>query len=200
MVTPEEVKENYQAIKLHFNNKNYNYAKYNGKINKSKFKDIVAYSIIAKGKFKTDFPDFFIPGLFYNPKVRIDFFISENYFPLWKYWVSYQKSPRYFFENEIVDVKNYLDKKSYSFDDLFKVEKNTLPMVYKFVLRNQISPQTFLYLDQVLNFSHRISNEILEEIYYDKLTQRLNRLKTFLKDQETQTLKNIMRSIFLVDK
>ena len=109
--TPELVKEQFQAVKLHFSSKNYNYNKYNGKVKRSNYKDIVPYTMIAKGKYKTDFPDFFIPGLFQNPKSNIENFLTEDYILTWKYWESYQRAPDYFFERELLEIQNYLEKK-----------------------------------------------------------------------------------------
>ena len=196
MVTPEEVKEKYQAIKLHFSSKNYNYLKYNGKIKKHNFNDIVPYSIIAKGKDKKDFPDFFIPGLFHNPKIKIEYFMSEDYVSSWKYWTSYQNSPKYFFEKELNEIKLYLERKKSNMNTMFLIEENTVPMIYKFIIKSQVSPQTILYLDQVLNFSKIMEERVSENVLFPIINQRLKKMKTFLKEQETTSLKNIVKEIF----
>jgi len=195
-VTQEEVKESYQAIKLHFSSKNYNYKKYNGKVKKQNFNDIIPYALIAKGKYKTDFPDFFIPGLFQNPKINIEYFLTDDYNALWKYWTSYQKAPKYFFERELEEIKNYLEKKNNGFNEIFKIEENTLPMIYKFIIKNEVSPQTVLYIDQVLNFINPLESKISEKIFYPILNQRLNKMKAFIKNQETSFLKKIMKNVF----
>lgn len=196
MVTPEEVKESYQAIKLHFSSKNYHYHKYNGKVKKHNFNDIVPYAIIAKGKYKTDFPDFFIPGLFHNPKMKIELFLTDDYYSLWKYWMSYQKAPKYFFERELEELKSYLEKKDYKFNDMFSVEENTLPMIFKFIVKSQVSPQTILYLNQVLDFFDKLEKHITEKIYYPILNKRLFKMRAFLKNQDSDNLKKIIKSVF----
>lgn len=196
LVTPEEVKENYQAIKLHFSSKNYNYNKYNGKVKSNIYKDLVPYSMIAKGKRKDDFPDFFIPGLFQNPKIGINFFLTDDYISVWKYWVSYQKSPKYFFERELIDLREYLDKRNLQTDEIFRIKTNELPLIYKFIVKNQISPQTFLYLDKVFDFSKRMDLKISEKIYYPIVKARLSKLETFLKSKEREDLKKIVKNVF----
>ena len=195
-VTPLEVKENYQAIKLHFSSKNYNYKKYNGKVKLAQFKDIVPYTLIAKDKRKDDFPDFFIPGIFQNPKANIENFLADDYISNWKYWVSYQRSPKYFFERELIELREYLEKRQIKTDEIFSISQNELPMIYKFIVKNQLSPQTFLYLDHVFNFSKRMDSKITEKIFYPIVTQRLRKLETFLKPRKQEELKKIVKGVF----
>lgn len=154
------------------------------------------YAIIAKGKYKTDFPDFFIPGLFHNPKINIEYFLTDDYHSLWKYWSSYQKAPKYFFERESEELKNFLEKKNIKFDDMFKVEENTLPMIYKFIVKNEVSPQTILYLDQVLDFINPLEKKITENVFYPILNRRLGKMKSFLVNQESGNLKKILKDVF----
>lgn len=196
LATPEIVKEQFQAVKLHFSSKNYNYNKYEGKVKKSNYKDIVPYSMIAKGKYKTDFPDFFIPGLFQNPKSNIENFLSEDYINTWKYWISYQRAPQYYFERELLEVRVYLEKNKLKFDSMFSVKGNEIPIVYKFIVKNQVSPQTLLYLNQVIEFIDRIDSRITETILFPKVQNRLKKLRTFLKPKEKETLKKIVQEVF----
>lgn len=190
------MKENYHAVKLHFSTTSYNFTKYNGRVKKGNFQDIVPYAIIAKGKYKKDFPDFFIPGLFKNPKMRIDYFITEDYNRFWAYWKSYQTSPKYFLDRELSELKPYMDKKGISFDKLFAVESNNLPIIYNLIVKDQVSPQTILYLDQVLNFSALFENKVTEKILYPKIKNRLKKIQTFVKPQQTNDLKKIIRNVF----
>ena len=196
LVTPEIVKEQFQAVKLHFSTKNYNYNKYEGKVKKSNYKDIVPYSMIAKGKYKTDFPDFFIPGLFQNPKSNIENFLSEDYIRTWKYWESYQRATQYYFERELLEIQNYLEKTKLKFDSMFLIKENEMPVIYKFIVKNQVSPQTLLYLDQVIGFIDRIDFRITEKILFPKVQNRLKKLKTFLKPKEKENLKKIVQEVF----
>jgi hypothetical protein len=196
LATPEIVKEQFQAVKLHFSSKNYNYNKYEGKVKKSNYKDIIPYSMIAKGKYKTDFPDFFIPGLFQNPKSNIENFLSEDYMNTWKYWISYQRAPQYYFERELLEVRDYLEKNKLKFDSMFSVKVNEIPIIYKFIVKNQVSPQTLLYLNQVIEFIDRIDSHITETILFPKVQNRLKKLRTFLKPKEKETLKKIVQEVF----
>lgn len=196
LVTPEIVKEQFQAVKLHFSTKNYNYNKYEGKVKKSNYKDIVPYSMIAKGKYKTDFPDFFIPGLFQNPKSNIENFLSEDYIRTWKYWESYQRATQYYFERELLEIQDYLEKTKLKFDSMFLIKENEMPVIYKFIVKNQVSPQTLLYLDQVIGFIDRIDFRITEKILFPKVQNRLKKLKTFLKPKEKENLKKIVQEVF----
>lgn len=196
MATPEEVKEKYQAVKLHFTTKSYDYFKYQGKVKKDNFIDIVPYTIISKGKLKTDFPDFFIPGLFHNPKMKIEYFMNDDYSKIWKYWKGYQLSPLYFLKEELSEIKSYLNNKNIEFNHLFKVSENELPLIYRFLVKSEISPQTILYMDQVLSFRPIFERKVTESIMYPKLETRIKKITNFVKTQETNRLKKIIKDVF----
>ena len=199
-ITTEEVKESYLAIKLHFNSKNYHYGKYNGKIRKQNFSDMPIYFAIAKGKNKKDFPDFFVPALFHNPKVTLTYFTTEDYSTVWRYWKAYQNSPKHFFELELLQVKDYLRKKNLANEDLFSSKKQEIPLLYKMLIRSEISPQTVNYLDEVFKFQTALNQHVEEKILFPKINQRLSKLSYFMKKQDQVELKNIVKSIFLLDK
>jgi len=196
LVNPKEVKEAYQAIKLHFSSKNYNYNKYEGKVKLAQFKDIAPYAMIAKGKRKDDFPDFFIPGIFQNPKAKIEHFLSEDYISVWKYWVSYQNAPKYFFERECIELREHIEKKKIQFDEMFRIKERELPLIYKLIVKNQVSPQTIFYLNQVLSFYDRINPKITENIFFPIIQKRLSKVETFVKPREKGELKKIVRDVF----
>ena len=79
---------------------------------------------------------------------------------------------------------------------MFKVEENTLPMIYKFIVKNEVSPQTILYLDQVLNFVNPLEKKITENVFYPILNRRLGKMKSFLVNQESGNLKKILKDVF----
>lgn len=199
-ITTEEVKESYLAIKLHFNNKNYHYGKYNGKVRKENFSDMPIYYSIAKGKNKKDFPDFFVPALFHNPKVTLTYFTTEDYSAIWRYWNAYQNSPKHFFELELLQVKNYLQKKNLTKENLFSVKGQEIPLLYKMLIRSEVSPQTLNYLNEVFEFQSTLEKHVEERILFPKINQRLSKLAYFVKKQDSKELKNIVKDIFLLDK
>ncbi len=193
--TPEIVKEEYQAVKLHFSQKSYNYNKYQGKVKASQFKDIMPYAMIAKNKKRTDFPTFFIPGIFQNPKMQIEFFLTADYISVWRYWLAYQNAPTYIFKQELCDIQKYLKSKNISFDEMFSVSSNELPIIYKLLVKSQVSPQTLLYLNQVLNFN-QIDSRITEKILFPKIKHRLKKLETFIHPKSKESLKKIVQEVF----
>lgn len=196
LATPEIVKEEYQAVKLHFSSKSYNYNKYQGKVkNCSQFKDIIPYAMIARDKRQTDFPTFFLPGIFQNPRMRIEQFLTADYISVWRYWLAYQNAPSYLFEQELNAIQNYLKLKNISFDELFTVSDNELPKIYKFLVRQEVSPQTIVYLNQVLNF-YQINSSIQEKILFPKLEHRLKKLETFIRFKSKENLKKIVQKVF----
>ena len=144
---------------------------------------------------KRIFQIFFIPALFFNPKVNLTYFTTEDYFSVWRYWNGYQKSPKYFFEKELIEIQNLLKKKNLSKDELFRIEDQQIPLIYKMLIRNEIFPQTVCYLDNVLCFSKKMEEKITESIYFPKLNQRLKKISYFIKPQNREDLKNITKEI-----
>jgi len=199
-ITTDEVKESYQAIRLHFNNKNYHYGKYNGKVRKQNFSDMPIYSAIAKDKKKKDFPEFFVPALFHNPKVTLTYFTTEDYSTVWRYWRAYQNSPKHFFELELSQIKNFLQKKNLKNENLFSVKEQELPLIYKMIIRSEVSPQTVNYLDEVFGFHQVLEKKIEEKILFPKISQRLSKLSYFMEKQDREELKQIVKKVFLLDK
>lgn len=199
-ITTEEVKESYQAIRLHFNSKHYHYGKYNGKVKKHNYSDMSIYSTIANGKKKTDFPNFFVPALFYNPKISLTYFITADYLTVWRDWQKYQSAPRHWFEQELLDVKTYLEKKKLKKEDLFIAREKEIPLLYKMVIRLEISPQTVNYLNDVLDFKKTMEKKVNETILFPNINQRLSKLSFFMKQQERTKLESIVKKVFLLDK
>lgn len=155
------------------------------------------YDVIAKGKMKTDFPSFFIPAIFNNPNTSLDYFISEDYHAVWHYWNGYQNSPLYYFKTELNGIKEYVKKRNLEFDDLFHVKSQNIPLIYKLVIINEISPQTIVYFDQVLNFNSILEEKIKDEIFFPKLNFRIKKLQEFIKPVSNENLKTIMKEVFL---
>ena len=158
------------------------------------------YSAIAKGKNKKDFPDFFVPALFHNPKVTLTYFTTEDYSAIWRYWNAYQNSPKHFFELELLQVKNYLQKKNLTNESLFSVKGQEIPLLYKMLIRSEVSPQTLNYLNEVFEFQSTLEKHVEERILFPKINQRLSKLAYFVKKQDSKELKNIVKDIFLLDK
>jgi hypothetical protein len=71
-----------------------------------------------------------------------------------------------------------------------------LPLIYKLIIRHDVSPQTVLYMDQVLNFSKKFKSTVTEKVIYPKLSNRLEKLSHFLKPIESGDLKKITRDVF----
>ena len=110
------------------------------------------HTSIANGKKKKDFPNFFIPALFYNPKVTLTYFLTADYLTVWRGWQKYQSAPKHWFEQELLDIKTYLEKKNLKKEDLFSIREKEIPLLYKMIIRLEVSPQTVNYLNEVLNF------------------------------------------------
>lgn len=194
--TGEDVKSHYIAIKFHFTNKNYDIKKYKGKF-KDNFRDLPIYDKIAKGKLKEDLSIFFVPAMFINPNVDLDYFQTEDYNDVWRYWKGYNETPNYFFKRECSDILDILTKKSLGRDSLFQVKPKQLPMIYKLIVQDKISPMTLLHMDSVLGFHKAVSSQVDEKILFPKLKMRLDKIKTFIQaDIDNEAFSRIVKETF----
>ena len=62
-------------------------------------------------------------------------------------------------------------------------------------MKDQVSPQTLLYLNQVLNFD-QIDSRITEKILFPKIKHRLKKLETFIRPKSREDLKKVVQEVF----
>jgi len=95
-----------------------------------------------------------------------------------------------------VAIRNELDSKSILFNDGFNVVGGQHPRILRLLLRKKIHLQTAIILDTILSFSKVWDKEITEKIVWPKIKHTLNKLRPFVKYNETQ-VKLIMKEVFV---
>ena len=81
------------------------------------------------------------------------------------------ESLTYSFEQDIKEIKEFLEDRNLTFDDLFKVKGGDHPILFRFVEQKMIRVETYIIMDQVLNFSKNFKEQITDEYIYPNLTR-----------------------------
>jgi hypothetical protein len=186
-VTPFETYKEYLALKRHFSNTDYNYFKYNGKVNANQNsfetrKDKLFFQKLSK---HSDVTGFLIANLSKNEKAWIrELAYSDESERLYKDWLKRTQSLTYHVKEQL----KYLDK---NFDSNFKVAENKHPKIIQLYLGNVISLDTFSVLIDLIDCLDYWDKYISDPIW-DLLAIKVRKYTPFLKYD-----KNKMRKIVL---
>ena len=78
------------------------------------------------------------------------------------------------------------------FDDIFTSVKGQHPPILKYFLSKKINLETFMILDDILQFSKHLNEKIQEKVLWPKLYDRMIRYKPFL-TYNTTKLKMVLK-------
>jgi len=198
-VTPFEVYGKYVAIKAHFNTK-YDYIKFNGKIktNYSTFekrKDKVLFIRLANKNWDYIIP-FMIANFVANENLWIGDLIlnaeSETTYFAWK-----KKRARIYTETrtELEAIQKFIEKHDLHFNDLFKIDNEKLPIIFRLMIQRFISMETYLILDMILHFSKSFES-LLDNPIYSKWEFKLRKYNSFLALDEKRC-RDLVTDVFL---
>ena len=184
----------YTAIKNHFVLDNYNYFKYNKKINLSydsflKRKDKIFFAKLGNKKDKY-LEEFLVANFLHDPKIWVGELLSEECETKYNEWRKRQESLGYIFKNEMSFIEGW------DADELnvwFGVNKGEHPKIIQMYLRKEISLETLVILDSILSFTKRYDKEITDPIYKE-VSKLCNKYQPFLKF-DTQRAKKSLREL-----
>ena len=185
----------YIAVKNHFTLDSYDYFKYNKKTNVSydsflKRKDKIFFAKLGKRK-EEYLEDFLVANFFHDPKIWVGELLSEESEARYKDWKKRQESLTYVFKNEVSFLEG-LNK-----DELeawFKVEHGDHPKIVKRYLRGEISLDSLVILNSILNFISKFDQQISDPIYKEvsKLCKKYQPFLKFDLQKMRKTLKEIV--------
>ena len=91
-------------------------------------------------------------------------------------WKAKIQSLPYVFENE---VEAMFDENE-TFNDIFNVEDGQHPPIVRHVFGNEVSLETFVVLDSILNFSPKFNESIEESVIWPELYSMCNNYAPFV--------------------
>ena len=180
-VTPYEVYQKYLSLKQHFNKKDYDYFKFQGRVraNESSFekrKDKHHFIRLSKIYKDEELTKFFVSNFVVTKDLWVGNATSaegrQNYIA----WKAKIQSLPYIFENELEEMFD----ENENFNDIFNVEDGQHPPIVRHVFGNEVSLETFVVLDSILNFSSKFNENIEETVIWPELYSMCNNYAPFV--------------------
>ena len=180
-VTPYEVYQKYLSLKQHFNKKDYDYFKFQGRVraNESSFekrKDKHHFIRLSKIYKDEELTKFFVSNFVVTKDLWVGNATSaegrQNYIA----WKTKIQSLPYVFENEIEAMFD----ENETFNDIFNVEDGQHPPIVRHVFGNEVSLETFVVLDSILNFTSKFNESIEETVIWPELYSMVNNYAPFV--------------------
>ena len=200
-----EVYKIYLAVKLHFTSKNqsYDFHKHNGRTTArlgtfTKRRDRYFFHKLSKLYNDRDVADYFVSNFVTNTNLWVGDIIGRLGDENFKLWQKKIEALSYYYEQDIDYIIEQMNTKDITFDDIFISKVGQHPHILKYFLSKRINFETFIILDDILNFSRQLNKSITEKVLWPKLYERMIRYKPFLKYNTTkykQILKKKIKDI-----
>jgi len=169
----------YNSLKLHFTSKSYDYFKYNGKTNVSavtflKRKDKYTFYKLSRKYNVEELRDFYVANFLEGDKWVGD--MTKDGDEIYKKWQKTQQSLTYTFENDIM----YLLANGGSPDEMLNVKPNSYPILMKLVQLKQVSLETLVILNDIMNFFPMWTKKIDDDIIWPDFKLKCEKYTPFL--------------------
>ena len=184
----------YQSLKLHFESKTYDAAKYNFKTSanaKSFWKRSDKYHFAKVAKRFNDVPEMI--GYYASHFVNGTKWIGEmlNAEDVYQSWLKRMQSISYIFEQDL----NFLSLQSESFDALLKSKEGEHPSIITYYLQEEISLETVVIINKLTGFMNKADKEITETIMWPDVSLKIRKYDTFVQ-VNTDKMKKIVLKVF----
>jgi len=169
----------YNSLKLHFTSKSYDYFKYHGKTNVSsvtflKRKDKYTFYKLSRKYSLDELKDFYVANFLEGDKWVGDMLKDGE--EVYKKWQKTQQSLTYTFENDIM----YLLANGGSPDEMLDVKPNSYPVLMKLVQLKQVSLETMVILNDIMNFFPMWNKKIDDDIIWPDFKLKCEKYTPFL--------------------
>ena len=180
-VTPYEVYQKYLSLKQHFNKKGYDYFKFQGKVraNESSFekrKDKHHFIRLSKIYKDEELTKFFVSNFVKSKDLWVGNATSPEGRSNYIAWKTKIQSLPYVFENELEEMFD----ENENFNDIFNVEDGQHPPIVRHVFGEEVSLETFIVLDSILNFTSKFNEKIEETVIWPELYSMINNYAPFV--------------------
>lgn len=186
--------ELYNALKLHFTSKSYDYFKYNGKhrgksVSKETFlnrKDKYTFYKLSRKYNPEKLRDFYVSNFIEGRVEWIGEMMNQDGEETYTKWQKRNQSLTYTFTEDII---NLLDK--YEPIDLLKVSEG-YPMLLKELMEKTICIETVILMNRLMNFLPMWEKRIDDDIIWPSYQLKLRKYEPFVVS-ETSKVKNILK-------
>ena len=180
-VTPFEVYQRYLSLKQHFNKKDYDFFKFNGRVraNESSFekrKDKHHFIRLSKIYKEDELTRFLVSNFVKTKNMWVGNVTSPEGRSNYIAWKAKIQSLPYVFENEI----DSLFEENEKFNIIFDVEDGQHPPVLRRVFGEDVSLETFIILDSILHFIPAFNEKIQESVIWPELYSMCTKYAPFV--------------------
>jgi len=184
IMTQYDVYRYYLALKLHFTTDNYDVIKNQGRIKASKQafakrKDLYSIAKIAKSFSEKEVVDFLVANFVSGD--RWGGIFDNNSKDCYLEWKKRIESLQYNFTKDLDNLIIFCEINNISFEQLFYVSKNEHPYIIKEYLRKNISIETMVILDKLLNYTEKFDLDLDDKIIWPNISRIIKKYKPFLK-------------------
>ena len=164
----------YCAMKAHFENKGYDFIKFNGKTKVSrnsfyKRNDRIFFvKLSRKYRSEQQIRDYLLANFIVEQKGCVGSFTEDNY----SAWLKRQQSLMYNFEQELSSVE--------SIGSLLSTNGSNHPVLLKKYIGKKMSLETMIMLDEITSFSKHWDKELEEDYVWKDVKKLMNNYKKFL--------------------
>lgn len=183
IMKPFEVYKSYLALRLHFTTDAYDVIKQRGKVRASKQaffkrKDLLAIRRVSEQYSDSEVVNFlvanFVSGDRWGGVFDVD---AKDRYMSWKKRI---ESMSYTFEKEVEKLARLCENKNIKFNDLFTVSNSQHPYILKMYLRQDISIETLLILDQLTPFTSSLDQELSQDVVWPDVSRIIKKYTPFL--------------------
>ena len=169
----------YNSLKLHFTSSSYDYFKYHGKTNVStatflKRKDKYTFYKLSRKYNLEEMRDFYVANFLEGDKWVGD--MAKDGEEVYKKWQKTQQSLTYTFENDIM----FILADGNSPDTMLEVKPNSFPLLMRMVQMKQVSLETLVILNDILNFFPMWDKKIEDDIIWPDFKMKCVKYTPFL--------------------
>ena len=183
----------FNAMKLHFTSNSYDYFKYNGKTNVSKQtfstrKDKYSFYRLSRKYNLTDLKEYYVANFLTGDVQWIGDILGPDAEENYKKWQKRIQSLTYTFESDIIKVMDQVDNPN----ELLVVKQNQFPKLMMFATQGDITLETLIILDDLMNFFPMWEKQIYDDIVWPNFKIKCVKYKPFLhydKEKFKQILK-----------
>ena len=180
----------YLALQRHFST-NYDFEKYNGKVNVSKEayskrNDMYSFEKLVKIMPDENLTDFYIAHFLDNPKCWIRNMSKMSYEP----YKSKMKNFVTLFKEDMYLLKEYNPV------ELMEVG-NDIPTIHQLAISKKINLETLITMDQFFPFIDEHSEKVKVPFVFPDHIKLLQNYRTFFKHRVTDIHKDIMKNVLL---
>lgn len=170
----------YLAVKLHFTDEKYDFFRYGGKTKISedsflKRKDKFQFHKLAKKYGDDEVVAFLVSNFIADNKLWTKDLLQQNCVSNYTKWKRTMESLSYKFDNDFQKIMNLGD-----INESFAAKDGNHPAVLTLYMQNEISLESLVILNKIMNFIPKWDKQIQEDIIYPKISFLIKKYSPFL--------------------